>query len=133
MLGLRVGGPLIKLGRSGEALAGLLEYSASGRINNDQQEMACLKGLAMGLTNAALLHSPFGKPSGGRFNPAVTLAFRRLGKVEPPDALLYALSRLAENETREPSRSFQESRTASISPSFPSRRSRACPAAAASS
>jgi aquaporin Z len=34
--------------------------------------------------------SPWGKQSGGHFNPAITLAFYRLGKVDPWDVLFYA-------------------------------------------
>ena len=49
---------------------------------------ACM-GLAMGLTAAALVLSPWGKRSGAHFNPAVTLTFLRLGKVELRDALFY--------------------------------------------
>ncbi len=49
-----------------------------------------LMGLAMGLTAVCLVYSPWGKRSGAHFNPALTLTFWRLGKVEPADALLYA-------------------------------------------
>jgi aquaporin Z len=49
-------------------------------------------GLALGATAMALVYSPFGKRSGAHFNPAMTFTFFRLGKVEGPDALLYACS-----------------------------------------
>lgn len=52
-------------------------------------------GAAMGLTAIAILHSPFGRRSGGHLNPAVTLAFWRLGRVDGPDAVLYALGQSA--------------------------------------
>ncbi len=51
-----------------------------------------LAGLAMGLTAIALIYSPWGQRSGAHMNPAVTLTFLRLGKVEPRDALFYVLS-----------------------------------------
>lgn len=54
-----------------------------------------LIGLAMGLTAVALIHSPWGKRSGAHMNPAVTIAFWRLGKIEGPDALFYVLAQTA--------------------------------------
>jgi aquaporin Z len=43
----------------------------------------------MGLTAIALIYSPFGTRSGAHINPATTLAFLRLGRVHPVDALAY--------------------------------------------
>jgi aquaporin Z len=48
-----------------------------------------LTGIAMGGTAIALVLSPLGKRSGGHFNPAVTLAFWRLGRVKNWDAVFY--------------------------------------------
>ena len=48
-----------------------------------------LVGVAMGLTAVALIYSPWGKRSGAHMNPAVTLAFWRLGKVASWDAVFY--------------------------------------------
>ena len=52
-------------------------------------------GLAMGLTAVAIIYSPWGKRSGAHINPATTLTFLRLGKVEPADALFYAVAQFA--------------------------------------
>lgn len=48
-----------------------------------------LMGLAMGVTIVAIVTSPWGKQSGGHFNPAITVTFYRLGKVEFWDFLFY--------------------------------------------
>lgn len=54
-----------------------------------------LMGLAMALTSVAIVYSPWGQRSGAHINPAVTLTFLRLGKVEPVDALLYIVAQFA--------------------------------------
>src|SRR5262249_1273458 len=51
-----------------------------------------LMGLAMGTTAIAIVMSPWGKRSGGHFNPAITLTFYRLGKVEFWDAGFYVIT-----------------------------------------
>jgi aquaporin Z len=51
-----------------------------------------LMGIAMGLTAIAIIYSPWGKRSGAHINPAVTLAFFRLKKLSPWDALFYVLA-----------------------------------------
>jgi aquaporin Z len=53
-----------------------------------------IMGLAAGATAVALVYSPWGRRSGGHFNPAMTLTFWRLGKVAPWDALFYAAAQL---------------------------------------
>jgi aquaporin Z len=54
-----------------------------------------LFGLAMGATAIAIIYSPAGKRSGAHINPAVTLAFLRLGKVRPRDAAVYVTAQIA--------------------------------------
>lgn len=51
-----------------------------------------LMGIAMGLTAIAIIHSPWGRRSGAQMNPAVTLAFFRLGKSAPRDAAAYVVA-----------------------------------------
>lgn len=48
-----------------------------------------LMGTAMGSTAIAIICSPWGKRSGAHFNPAVTVTFFRLGKIEAADAIFY--------------------------------------------
>ncbi len=54
-----------------------------------------IMGLAMGLTAIAIIYSPIGKRSGAHFNPAVTLTFFRLGKIQRWDAIFYMLAQFA--------------------------------------
>lgn len=49
-------------------------------------------GLAMGATAVAIVYSRFGKRSGAHINPAFTLTFWRLGKIESWDAVFYVAS-----------------------------------------
>ena len=51
-----------------------------------------LVGIAMGLTAVGLIYSPWGKRSGAFMNPAMTLCFMRLGKLEPIDTLGYIIA-----------------------------------------
>jgi aquaporin Z len=52
-------------------------------------------GLAMGLTAAGLIYSPFGRRSGAHMNPAVTLAFLRLGRIRRVDAAAYVVAQFS--------------------------------------
>jgi aquaporin Z len=52
-------------------------------------------GIAMGATAIAITFSPLGKRSGAHFNPAVTLTFFRLGKVDAGDAVFYIVAQFA--------------------------------------
>jgi aquaporin Z len=75
----------------------LLEHPASpvhSALPNPTLRRA-LMGCAMGATAIALVYSPFGQRSGAHFNPAFTLTFLRLGKIEPSDALAYVVAQFA--------------------------------------
>jgi aquaporin Z len=61
----------------------------------DPFQRRVLMGLAMGATAVGLNYSPWGKRSGAHYNPAVTLAFTRLGKLAPADALGYVAAQFA--------------------------------------
>jgi aquaporin Z len=74
--------------------ATLLQHPASPvrhAIPADLSRRAVM-GLAIGTTVGAMILSPWGQQSGGHFNPALTLAFFRLGKLEPWDALFYPMA-----------------------------------------
>jgi aquaporin Z len=64
---------------------------AVGFIPDPFMRRMCV-GIAMGGTAIALIFSPIGKRSGAHFNPAVTLTFWRLGKIENWDAFFYILA-----------------------------------------
>lgn len=69
----------------------LLEYPGSpvNHLISSPLVRRSLIGLAMGLTTVTLIYSPWGQQSGAHYNPAVTLTFLRLGKVQPWDAFFY--------------------------------------------
>jgi len=52
-------------------------------------------GIAMGLTAVTIIYSPWGKQSGAHINPAVTLTFYRLKKLDRPDAAFYVIAQFA--------------------------------------
>ena len=76
------------------AFSALLEHPASpvraSVMNADVRRF--MVGLAMGMTAILLIYSPMGRRSGAHMNPATTLTFYRLGKVERWDAAFYMLS-----------------------------------------
>jgi len=75
----------------------LLEYRASPvrhTLPNAFLRQA-LTGLAMALTLLLLIHSAWGKRSGAHMNPAMTLMFLRLGKMESWDGFFYVLFQFA--------------------------------------
>jgi len=75
----------------------LLEYPGSPvqQAVADPFLRRILMGTAMGLTAIGIIYSPWGKQSGAHINPAVTLTFFRLGKIEPWDALFYVAAQFA--------------------------------------
>jgi aquaporin Z len=77
--------------------ATLLQYSASpvGHFVVDRIARRALMGLAVGGTVGAIIMSPWGRQSGGHFNPAMTFAFYRLGKVGRWDALFYGVAQFS--------------------------------------
>lgn len=77
--------------------AGLLYSPASPMYPLVPGELArgALMGLAMGATAITLIYSPLGSRSGAHMNPAVTLAFLRLGRVRPLDATGYIACQFA--------------------------------------
>ena len=72
----------------------LLEHPASpvaAALSDPFVRRVC-GGVAMGLTALGLIFSPLGYRSGAHLNPAVTLSFWRLGKVQTWDAVFYVLA-----------------------------------------
>jgi aquaporin Z len=60
----------------------------------DTMSRQAVGGIAMGLTAIALIHSGWGKRSGAHMNPAVTVTFLRLGKIQPWDALFFVMAQV---------------------------------------
>jgi aquaporin Z len=72
----------------------LLEYSGSParQAIPDPFARRLLGGVAMAATAISIIYSPWGKRSGAHMNPALTLTFLRLKKIEPADALFYGVA-----------------------------------------
>ena len=54
-----------------------------------------LFGIAMGVTAASIVYSPWGARSGAHLNPAVTLTYAALGKLPKVDAVAYVIAQFA--------------------------------------
>jgi aquaporin Z len=65
------------------SLATLLQHPASPvqPPHRQRRTSPCAVRLAMGAAIIAIIMSPWGKQSGGHFNPAITFTFYRLAKV----------------------------------------------------
>jgi aquaporin Z len=73
------------------AFATLLQHPGSPirRLLPYEMLRRTIMGLALGTTAVGIVLSPWGKQSGGHFNPAITVAFYRLGKVDSWDVVFY--------------------------------------------
>jgi len=82
---------------SAAVMTSLLEYPHSPLypLLPDPVVRRVLIGIAMGLTAIGIIYSPWGKRSGAHLNPAVTMTFFRLGKIQGLDALFYVLAQFA--------------------------------------
>ena len=73
------------------AVTALLQYPGSSfrQMLPSAAVRRTLTGVAMGLTAAALIYSPWGRRSGAHINPSITLTYLRLHKITPRDAACY--------------------------------------------
>ena len=65
------------------------------RFVGNPATLRAMMGLAIGTTLAAIVISPWGQQSGGHLNPAVTLAFYRLGKMDSADVVSYMIAQFS--------------------------------------
>jgi len=75
----------------------LVEYPGSlirQSIENDMARRGIM-GTVMGLTAIGITYSPWGQQSGAHMNPAFTLAFYRLGKIQFWDMIFYVIFQFA--------------------------------------
>jgi aquaporin Z len=79
---------------SATVVTALIEYPHSPlhHLLPDPVVRRALIGMAMGLTAIGIIYSPWGKRSGAHLNPAVTVTFFRLGKIQGLDACFYVLA-----------------------------------------
>jgi aquaporin Z len=88
--GWALGCLMIAIGIFGSALGSPMS-SIYGAIPSPLLRALAL-AIAIGATLAALIHSPWGQRSGAHMNPAITLAFLRIGKVQPWDAAFFIVA-----------------------------------------
>jgi aquaporin Z len=76
------------------AFTALIEHPASPVREAIESPMIRrgITGVAMGLTAAAIIYSPWGRRSGAHLNPSITLSYLRLGKISARDAAWYVLA-----------------------------------------
>ena len=67
---------------------------ASGGAASELAVRRLAAGIAMGIALAAMIYSPWGRRSGAHLNPAITLAYLRLGKIGRWDACFYLLAQI---------------------------------------
>lgn len=67
-------------------------FSPLTQVLKDPFQQLVALGILMGFVIVAIVYSPWGKKSGAHINPAVTLAFFRLGKITSQDAFFYIVS-----------------------------------------
>ncbi len=79
------------------AVVAALEHPASPLhpLAGSPLQRRALIGVTMGLTAVLLIYSPWGQRSGAHLNPALTIIFWRLGRIEPRDALGYVVAQFA--------------------------------------
>jgi aquaporin Z len=82
---------------SAASFATLLQHPASplSRLALPGVLVRAAMGVAMGLTLAAIVYSPWGRRSGAHMNPVMTLTFLGLGKIAPRDAFSYVAAQFA--------------------------------------
>ena len=79
-------------------VAGIVSAWLEGPAPAGASDLAVRRAAAGGVTGLlliAMIYSPWGRRSGTHLNPAITLAWLRLGKIGRPDALFYTLAQLA--------------------------------------
>ncbi len=81
---------------AGAVSAWLLSPSGAGAaIRPSLGVRRAVVGVVMGLVLMAMVYSPWGRRSGTHLNPAITLAYLRLGKIGRWDALFFTLAQVA--------------------------------------
>ncbi|HSS09861.1 MAG TPA: aquaporin [Acidimicrobiales bacterium] len=101
MLGLReyaaefVGTALLLLIGLSAVCADFATQSPVASAIPDPSLRRLLTGVIFAGTATAIVYSPLGRRSGGHLNPAVTLAFLRLGKISRRSATIYVAAQIA--------------------------------------